>query len=55
MSTEIGALRAALSASSVAFERDMGKARNAVKKSGRSMRASMDRAKKSFSAVISKV
>jgi len=53
--SEIGALRAALSASSMAFERDMGKARDAVRKSGKGMESSMDRVRKSFTNVIGKV
>ena len=52
MSTAIGALHANLSASSVAFERDMGKARQAVQKNGKAMSTAMDGVSRSFGTTL---
>ncbi len=49
---EIGALRAALSASSASFEKDMKAARDAVRKSANDMKTSMDGVSKSFNDAL---
>ena len=52
MAAPIGALRAEMSAGHAQFERDMGKARDAVRRNGQSMETSMNRVSKSFTGTV---
>ena len=55
MAQPIGALRAALSASSASFEQDMRQARNAVRTNARGMETAMSRVRRTFTRVLRSV
>lgn len=55
MAEEIGALRAALSASSAAFAADMKKAKDAVRSNASGMERAMDGVKKSFNSTVQSI